>query len=204
MTPTSFWLNYYSGSIKAFLVLACLLGVILIGVANLSLLQGFLYAIGTAIAVIGGAALLQRWLINRHIRSTRVIDHPEFGRISVYKDRWDAQLHAIGLPWPCALTGTSASGIPTQDQISLWHAIRDELQSLLSAARQALSAEPRSDDQLGLTAIMLLNPGAFVFFLAPHPQAGAKRRAFFVRFENMAVAEAGRTPWKRPRKPHEG
>lgn len=204
MTPASFWLNYYSGSIKAFLVLACLLGAILIGVANQSLVQGLLYATGVAMVVIGGAALLQRWLTNRHIRSIRVLDHPEFGRISVCKDRWDAQLHTTGLSWPCALTGTSTSGIPTEDQISLWHAIREQLQSLLSAARQALSAELRADGPLGLSAIMLLNPGAFVFFLAPQPQVGAKPRAFFVRFENMAVVEAGRTPWKRPRKTHEG
>jgi hypothetical protein len=200
MTPASFWLSYYSGSIKAFLVLACVLGAVLVGVTDLSVLQGLLYALCVAMVVIVGAALLQRWLTNRHIRSTRVLDHPEFGRISVCKDRWDAQLQAVGLPWPCALTGASASGIPTEDQISQWRAIREQLQSLLSEARQALAAEPLADGSLGLSAIMLLNPGAFVFFLAPQPQPRAKPGAFFVRFENMAIVEAGRTPWKRPRK----
>jgi hypothetical protein len=200
MTPTSFWLSYYSGSIKAFLVLACILGAVLVGVTDLSALQGLLYALSVAMVVIVGAALLQRWLTDRHIRSTRVLDHPEFGRISVCKDRWDAQLHAVGLPWPCGLSGTSASGMPTEDQISQWRAIREQLQSLLSEARRALAAEPLADDSLGLSAIMLLDPRAFVFLLAPQPQPRAKPRAFFVRFENMAVVEAGRAPWKRPRK----
>src|SRR5688500_16349271 len=167
MTRASFWLTYYSGTIKATLVLACLLGAALIGVGGLSITPGLLLAIATAIATCGGMAVLQYWINDRRIKSTRVVDHPEFGRIRVWRDHWDAQVHPSDLPYSCALSGTSPSGAPTQEQLLLWHTIRRELQVLLSAAGAALATELRSShrpaEAPGLAAIMLLSPDSFVF-----------------------------------------
>lgn len=172
MISASFWLNYYSGAIKAAAVLACVLGVMLVGMGGLSLINGSLIAVGTATVIVGGLAALQRRLIGRQItRPIQVIDDPELGRVSVHRNHWEAQLQAFGLPSPRTLiTGTSASGLPTQEQTSLWQAIRSQRQPLLDAAHRALASELRSSDrpaqELGLSGIMLLQPDTFVFFFA--------------------------------------
>jgi hypothetical protein len=207
MTGASFWLRYYSGTIKATLVLACILSATLIAIAGLSVMRGLLVATATAIAICGGPAVLQRWVINRGIRSTRVVDHPELGRIRVSRDHWNAEVHLSDSPYPCTLLGTSASGIPTQEQLSLWRAVHDELQPLLTAAHRTLATElrprGRPAKEPSLSAIMFLSPDGFVFFLTSRPHKHPKQ-GFFVRYKNMSVVEAGRTPWKRPRGTHEG
>jgi hypothetical protein len=205
MASASFWLSYYSGAIKATLVLACILGAVLVGVVGLSLLQGLLIATATAIAISGGLAVLQRRLIDRRIRSTRVVVHPDLGRIHVWRDHWDAEVHPSDLPYSCGVSGVSSSGIPTQEQISLWRTILGDLQPLLAAAHRTLVADLRSNvppaQELRLAAIKLLQPDAFVIFLL---HEHSKHQGFFVRYENMSVVEAGRAPWRRPRGTREG
>ena len=206
----TFWLNYYSGAIKVAFVIACVLGAALIGLAGLSLVPGILLATGCAAVVVGLLAWLQRWINAKNLHPIRVVNHPDLGQVSVYRKSWQTQLQPFGLPYACTLMGVGESGVPTQEQISLWRAVSDRHQSLLEAGYQALSTEKSSaNSPVGardchLSLIQLQTFDTFMFFLSYAPQLNSKPGGFFVRYKAMTVIEAGRTPWKAKRARLEG
>lgn len=71
------WLNYYAGDIKAAVVLACVLGIALIGLAGISFVPGVLIATSGAAVVAGALHLVQRWIKAKSIHPIRVVNHPE-------------------------------------------------------------------------------------------------------------------------------
>jgi len=206
------WLNYYSGSIKAAFVIACVLGAALIGLAGLSLVPGILIATSCAAGIVGVLAWLQGWINakNLHTPPIRVVNHPELGQVSVYRNGWRSQLQPFGLPYTCTLTGAGEIGVPTQEQVSLWRAVCDRHQSLLEAGYQALSTQKSSASSpvrakdCRLSLIQLQTFDTFMFFLAWPLRSDSKPGGFFVRYKAMTVIEAGRTPWKATRAKLEG
>jgi len=199
------WLNYYTGEIKAAFVLACVLSVVLIGVAGLSAIPGFLIATSCAAAIVVALTVLQRRINAKNMHPIRVVDHPELGQVSVYRNRWQTQLQPFGLPYPCTLSGAGDTGVPTQEEVSLWRAVCDRHESLLDAGHRALSTGKSSADplvratDLHLSLIQLQTFDTFMFFLVSSVRAGSKSSGFFVRYRDMNVIEAGRTPWKAKR-----
>ena len=206
----TFWLNYYSGSIKAAFVIACVLGAVLIGLADLSLVPGILLATCCAAVVVGLLAWLQRWIDAKNLHPIRVVNHPELGQVSVYPNRWQTELQPFGLPYTCTLTGVGETGVPTQEQVSLWRTVSDRHRSLLEAGYQALSAQKISGNSpvrardCHLSLIQLQTFDTFMFFLTYAPRLSSKPGGFFVRYKAMTVIEAGRTPWKATRARLEG
>ena len=206
----TFWLNYYSGAIKAAFVIACVLSAALIGLAGLSLVPGILIATGCAAVVVGVLAWLQRWINAKNLHPIRVVNHPELGQVSVYRNRWQTELRAFGPPYACTLTGVGEAGVPTQEQVSLWRAVSDRHQTLLEAGYQALSTQKSSANSpvrardCHLSLIQLQTFDTFMFFLTCPPRLDSKPGGFFVRYKAMTVIEAGRTPWKAKRARLEG
>jgi len=204
------WLNYYSGAIKTAFVIACVLGAALIGLAGFSLVPGILIATSCAAVIVGVLAWLQRWINAKNLHPIRVVNHPELGQVSVYRNSWQTQLRAFGLPYPCTLMGVGKTSVPTQEQVSLWRAVCDRHQSLLEAAYQALSPQwssvnpPVRAVEFRLSLIQLQTFDTFMFFLVYPPRPDSKPGGFFVRYKAMTVIEAGRTPWKAKREKLEG
>jgi hypothetical protein len=204
----AFWLNYYSGSIKAALVITCALGIALIGLGGLSPVPGLLIATSCAVSFVGLLALLQHRINSKNLYPIRVVSHPQLGQVSVYRNSWQAQLQPFGLPYSCTLSGVVTADVPTHEQLSLWLAVCDRHQSLLEAAYRVLatnSSKPafRPAD-FPLSLIQLQGFDTFMLFFTSRPSLNSKPSGFFVRYKDMAVIEAGRTPWKAKRERLEG
>src|SRR5207302_6303773 len=139
-----------------------------------------------ATVVIAALSLLQRWLNARNMHLVRVLDHPELGQVSVYRKHWTARLQASELPYVCTLMGACDSGAPTEEQVSLWRAIRNRYQSLLGDAHQRLASllNP-ADPVLRPELIELQTPDTFMFFLSRPFHSGSNPGRLFVRYRDM-------------------
>ncbi len=111
----AFWLDYYSGSIKAAFVIACVLGVALVGLAGLSLVPGLLIATSCSVGIVGLLAMVQRRINAKNLHPIRVVSHPQLGQVSVYRNSWQTQLQPFALPYSCTLSGVGEADVPTQE-----------------------------------------------------------------------------------------
>jgi hypothetical protein len=182
------------------LVLACVFELLLMALTPLSTLAAILVGTGLGAMVALALDIVQRRLALRNVGPVAQLQHPELGRVMIFKRPWQSTFAARGALDACTVSGPGNDGVPTNVEVSLWRIVRDQQSLILSNAHQALTTIQGITDagfspsSFRPALLRLEPPNAFTLFMTRSSAGREEPAGAYVRFKDMLVYGAGPTP----------